>query len=435
MNNKKFTLLAIAIGMAIIGVFNIYFTEQHLNHFKSLGATIPEVPSLFVSALQNNMAVADTSLTMVNGNDRLGNPLNGHICLTIDSNTPYTEYTCGTASSTTVTNLVRGIDPITGVTSESALTFTHRRGADIRVTDFPALAIVSRIMNGQESIPNLLYYDDSVASSSFVGNLQAVPSVAYVNNIGLSGGVNASTTTQGFVQFATMAQTSSGTLQGSSGAFLVPANGNFSNTSSGQAVVPVAMGNGKLSQGFLDLTQGYTWTGLQVFNAATTTFNAPVVTTASSTFTFFPRIAANATPTLATEFVPKSYVDSKLSNLATGTEAVSLSISANSVATSTGMSLVTDGNQSVVVNYSCSAAVNENQVHTELIEILIDNVSKTSFSVANPVTQPGAFPCAINYISSKLSAATHSIKLRITDSGPGSSGVAAIGVGSAFTIR
>ncbi len=144
-------------------------------------STVPITPAVFETYLATQQSTSDTSITLASNKLLDGTTLSGYVCLTIDTNTPTLEYECGTAatSSLTITGLTRGIDPTTGTTSVTALKFTHRRGADVKVTDYPALTIVSRIVNGLDTFVNKLKYDAS--STISVTGVNDIPNKGYVD--------------------------------------------------------------------------------------------------------------------------------------------------------------------------------------------------------------------------------------------------------------
>lgn len=234
---------------------------------------IPDEGYLFDTTLTSAIGSGDTSMTMVLGKWKNGTNLSGYQCFTLDIGTPKVEYMCGIASSTVITALVRGIDPLNPAVSVSALQFSHRAGTDVRITDFPGLQIIKRLVNGQDPFPGPLAYDAGVSTTTLQSNGQYFASVNYVNSVGSSGSPNATTTTKGISQFATTLQTANGTSLGSSGAFLVPSNSLFNQTPSTATSIPVTLANGKLAQGFLDLSQSFPFTG-GISNSATTTLAA-----------------------------------------------------------------------------------------------------------------------------------------------------------------
>lgn len=216
---------AVLIG-ALLGIHAANKTVSSPTAPLSVGSTLPtSIPSVFETYLSSQMGQTDTSMTLANGLLRDGTTLTGYQCFTIDANSPSLEYVCGTASSTsagTITSLVRGIDAVSGTTSISSLAFTHRVGADVKISDYPILTILTRQANGLDTYPNPIAYTSTVGTSSLQANAQNLATVGYVNNTAFSGAgvVNATAGAKGIVQIATAGQAAGGTVLGSTGAFL-----------------------------------------------------------------------------------------------------------------------------------------------------------------------------------------------------------------------
>lgn len=165
----------------------------------NVGAAIPVSVAVFQSSLAASMGTSDTSMTLVNGTNKAGDPLSGYMCFNVDEGTSLEEFMCGTAADTSITSLLRGIDPVDGDTSDSALKKVHRRGASVKVTDYPSLAILSRILNGNETAPNTIKYD---GSNTCVSSADLCPK-SYIDGVVVAGGVDASTTTKGISKLST----------------------------------------------------------------------------------------------------------------------------------------------------------------------------------------------------------------------------------------
>lgn len=149
----------------------------------TFASTIPIAPSLFETSLATPISKTDTSMTLANGTLANGSLLSGYTCFTVDSGTPSVEFICGTASGTSITSLIRGIDTLTGNTTTSSLVFSHRRGANVKITDFPAFSIVRNIANGQDTLPNPISYATGVTPL----NAQDLTTKSYVLSV-VSGG-------------------------------------------------------------------------------------------------------------------------------------------------------------------------------------------------------------------------------------------------------
>ena len=234
-----------------------------------LGATIPVTVAVFESSLQATINVSSTSMTLNSGTTKSGDNLSGYICFTLNEGTSNEEYTCGTASGTSVTSLVRGIDPVDGDLAVEALIKTHRRGASVKITNYPQLAIVSRILNGDETIPNLLTY----AATTTPVNQTDIVHKYYVDTVAIAGASNATTSLQGLVEMATNAELVAGTEKGSTGANLCANTADFGNTSSAKQMVAVTDADGDIPGEFMELDFAYAWSGNSTF-AGMSTFNA-----------------------------------------------------------------------------------------------------------------------------------------------------------------
>lgn len=257
-----------------------YFNQNYRLETKSinLGSAIPVTPSLYESSLASPIGKTDTSMTLVLGTDRAGNALSGYFCYTLDGGTNIVEYACGTTAGTAVTSLVRGIDPLTGTTTVAALEFAHRRGASVKITDYPVLTILARILNGQDTIPNLLTYDTKVlvtsgsASSTLITKDYSDKSIA-------AGAPDATETVKGLSELATGAEAAAGTSAGGTGARLVPPNSLLNSNSSATTIIPVTGADGKLSANFIATSSPFNWTGLNSFTATTTIATSTIAST------------------------------------------------------------------------------------------------------------------------------------------------------------
>lgn len=236
-------------------------------------ASNPGVSAIFETSLAAPMAVSDTAMTLAS-NSIIGTVTlpSGYTCFTLDSGTNVTEYVCGTVSGTSVTGMLRGVSPVTGTTTVAALAFSHRRGADVKITDWPTLGILNNQLNGRETIPNLLTYDNKVL---IVGGSASstIATKYYVDNVVASGAPDASETVKGVVELATGIESASSTSLGGTGARLVPPSSactSIGGTAGYWCVITNAMG--KIQQSFFDFTQQFTFTG-------------GIISTASSTFT------------------------------------------------------------------------------------------------------------------------------------------------------
>lgn len=117
---------------------------------------IPKICARFSTTLAAKILSTDTSLTLESALDDAGNAITGVVGLTIDN-----EDMVGTKSGTSVTGLLRGVDPQDGVTERTALKADHQRGAVVKITTSPFLTNLYRLANGVEGFPNQLSYKTS----------------------------------------------------------------------------------------------------------------------------------------------------------------------------------------------------------------------------------------------------------------------------------
>ena len=239
----------------------------------NMGSAVPNAPALVDTYLAANIDSAATSMTLANGNTRAGTALIGYTCFTIDANSPTVEYVCGTASGTAITALSRGVDVLNPNTTSSALAFPHRRFASVQISDYPTLQILVRKMNGTDSLDTPLSYSNG--TPSFITSSGQLVSKAYADNLVITGAAIASESVPGISILASQSQLALGTATSSNGTStysLIPQNRYFNSTSTATTTGVVTKSSGKISQGFLDLTEGYTFSG-GVTSTATTTLN------------------------------------------------------------------------------------------------------------------------------------------------------------------
>lgn len=218
---------------------------------------------------------------------RGGGTLSGYNCFTIDEGSAQAETICGTISGTTVSSLSRGISQSTGTTTVASLQFSHRRGANVKITDFPIIQILKAQANGEDTYPNLIYYASGTdCSVSSPGTAHCAK--AYIDSVVVAGASNANETTKGISELGTQIEAASTTSTGSTGARLViPAS--MATSSPGTAGLWAVITNnaGKIAQAFFDLTASTTYSGHSMFTA-TTSIKANSVTASPAVFNGVP---------------------------------------------------------------------------------------------------------------------------------------------------
>ncbi len=281
MKNKGFALVPLLISLGVVGSLVAGILGYNLKEKLNLGATIPVSNALIDTYLSIGIDNAVTSMTLANGTTRDGVTLSGYNCFTIDANTPTVEYVCGTASGTSITGMTRGISMSNPNATTTA--YAHRRFASVQSTDYPQIAILSRILNGTDTVPNLLTYNNKVLITGASAST-TIATKYYVDGVAIAGAPDATTGVKGISQKATALQVASSTDIGSTGASLfIPASNATStyNVATAPLKVVVTDNSGKIDGNFLDMSENYTFAGQNTFTAtstmASTTFNGSIL--------------------------------------------------------------------------------------------------------------------------------------------------------------
>lgn len=125
-------------------------------------ASIPKTVASFTTSLASGITDTSTAMTLVSGTDKSGDTLSGYICYTLDEGSSNEEFVCGSTSGTAVTAMIRGIDPVDANLEVTALKKVHRRGASVKITNYPSQGVITRILNGDETFPNPTGYASGV---------------------------------------------------------------------------------------------------------------------------------------------------------------------------------------------------------------------------------------------------------------------------------
>lgn len=245
MNFILSALIFIASAFATVVATPIIPAVPDVQVGDTLGSVVPLAPANFETSLASPISSSATTMTLVANAVRGGSTFAGYSCFTIDEGSAQAEYVCGTISDTTVSDMTRGIDPLTGTTSVSALKFAHRRGASVKITDAPILSMIARILRGEDTAVFTPDSDYDLVNKTYVDQL-ALGSTT----------VAASETDDGIVEMATQVEMSSSTVSGSTGSLLA-LQARYA-TSSCQVVgryVPITDPlTGKIDAGCLDTT-------------------------------------------------------------------------------------------------------------------------------------------------------------------------------------
>jgi hypothetical protein len=241
-----------------------------LSQVPSLGAALPSATANFETSLAAPITSSATSMTLSANSVRGGGSLSGYQCFTIDEGSAQAETVCGTISGTSVTSMSRGISQATGTTTVSALQFAHRRGASVKITDYPVIQILKAQANGEDTYNNILKYSTTTpdcASADEICDYGFITGLAF-NGAGV---IDATAVAKGVVELATQIESASSTSAGSSGNLAIPASSATSTYNSATAPlrIVVTQNSGKIDNYFISTTTLYTYP-----QATTTVFTA-----------------------------------------------------------------------------------------------------------------------------------------------------------------
>lgn len=262
-----------AVGTVIAGWFGYAPVENQVRFGASTQSS--EVRALFTTTLASKITSSATSMTLSSATDKDGTVLaSSTYGFIIDEGTSKEELVLADCTGTTCTNMTRGLSVRTGTTTVAALQFEHGRGAEVKITDAPALIYASNVFRGKQNLEYKLKYDSAQTFSD--GN--DIISRSYADSLAFGSVPAANETTSGFVELATGVETASSTSLGGTGARLaIPASlatSTYNSATAGLKVV-VTQNDGKIDSNFLSnvaiTTGNNTWTGVNTFSTTTAT--------------------------------------------------------------------------------------------------------------------------------------------------------------------
>ena len=233
-----------------------------------LGVALPSGTAVFETSLAAPISSSATTMTITANSVRGGGSLSGYQCFTIDEGSAQSEYVCGTVATTTVTSLERGLSPADGVTEDTDLKFAHRRGASVKITDFPLIQRLASQNSGTGTFASAIKYASSVATATLATDGQNIASVAYANSLSFGAVAQSSEAAGGFVELATGAEAASSTLSGTAARLVLSTAIATSAAPSSGNVVVVTGDDGNIDSGFIPDLFGSTT--LRTYNATST---------------------------------------------------------------------------------------------------------------------------------------------------------------------
>lgn len=222
-------------------------------------------------------------------------------------------------TSATLSGCSRGLAPISPYTASTTLQFSHSGGAQVIFSDPPQLFNDFTAQDNTEIIRGDWTFDRHPEATSAL----ATPSTTYqyttkeyVDNTVNQGAATSTESIGGISELATQIEMASSTDSGANKPLVLQAKYATSTPSALRGLyVVVAENDGYLAQGWLDLTEAYTWTGAHTWNTGALIMNNGYMSTASTTHTASTTFVGNTyiqtTPTEGQHAVNKTYVDSR----------------------------------------------------------------------------------------------------------------------------
>jgi hypothetical protein len=263
----------LSMSMTVSSWFGV--TPQNIQN--PLGSTFQtgEVRGLFVTTLASRITSTDTSMTLTSATDKDGNTLaSSTYGFIIDEGTSIEEFVLADCTGTACTNMTRGVSVSTGTSTVSTLRFAHSRGAEVKITDAPALIFATNVFKGKQNIENKLRYD----SAQTFNDSNDIISRSYADSLSFGSVPAASETASGFVELATQTEAASSTSANGATRLVLGSNlatSTFISSTTSNLRVVMTGNTGKIDNNFLSgvaLTASTnTWTSVNTFSTTTAT--------------------------------------------------------------------------------------------------------------------------------------------------------------------
>ncbi len=255
---------------------------------------LPQITANFESSLVSRIEKTDITMELVDSTDEDGNTLSGWYGFIVDINsTSKRETIIANCSGSSCSELLRGVSYSDGVSTSSERAQVHGRGADVSLTNHPNLTIITNILNGVDGVPDVLYYDDSVAITGSSSS-NVIIHKEYADNLAIAGSPDASASVKGIVEIADGIDVRDGNYKGSTGAVLVLPSLDVRHSFTGDDYEIISTNVlGYVDQSFIDLEEDFTFSG---------DFETTGETTLATT-------TISYTPSSDTDVVDKQYAD------------------------------------------------------------------------------------------------------------------------------
>lgn len=228
----------------------------------------------------------------------------------------------GSTAKATLTGVSRGLSDFYPYAASSTLRMSHSGGSRVIFSNSPAFYGQFSVKQNDESITGTWTFDDGAMPKLDAYTAptedEELATKKYADDLTNAGAADSSTTTAGIVEIADSDELIDfSTTTGATDRQLVVRSYRFATSTDKLGATTTVMmtdSDGKVSQDFIDLTEGYTWTGDHTFvNATATDLDITDLTVSGDTQ------MVNATTTGDLEISGQLYIDAEGSQIATTT--------------------------------------------------------------------------------------------------------------------
>ncbi len=174
--------------------------------------------------------------------------------------------------SATVSGCVRGLLPIPPYTASSTMAFSHAGGSQVIFSNPPQLYNQFTAKGNTETITGPWTFDVYPIASTTLGfatGSQQLITLLQANSIGNQGAATSTEDNAGISELATQAEMASSTNKGVNAPIVLQAkyaSSTLTVTTGPKYYIVVTETDGKIWQGYIDVTEAYAWTGAHSFS-------------------------------------------------------------------------------------------------------------------------------------------------------------------------
>lgn len=303
MNKQRGFISLIAIGFVALvaltfSIVSYENTKNKSNQVQSFGSFNPVGGSTY--RLQSSIGTSNTSITLTSFKEPVSNiPLTmayantSILYATIDPQTTYKEFisfsgiTQNADGTATLTGVTRGLGFSYPYTASTTLSQAHSGQSILILSNPPQLTNQYAAKANDETIAGNWTFTTTPTGSVPTLSTQFATK-GYVDGGILAGAATSTESVTGIVRLATALQTASSTASTANTPLVIQAQNatsTYGNGSTSGLKVVVTQNNGKIQQGFLDLTQGFSFTNTINVTSTTTVKGLTASSTAANPLT------------------------------------------------------------------------------------------------------------------------------------------------------